>query len=66
MQDSIRNCEGITVIMNMCVVDERNPYLREHAIFTLHNLLEDNEENQNVVNGIQPSGRWNKGGMLER
>ena len=40
--------------------------LREHAIFTLHNLLEDNEENQNVVNGIQPSGRWNKGGMLER
>lgn len=25
MQDSIRNCEGITVIMNMCVVDERNP-----------------------------------------
>ncbi|KAG8220887.1 hypothetical protein J3R82DRAFT_2386 [Butyriboletus roseoflavus] len=25
IQDSIRNCEGITVIMNMCVVDERNP-----------------------------------------
>lgn len=25
IQDSIRNCEGITVIMNLCVVDERNP-----------------------------------------
>ncbi|KAH0836603.1 hypothetical protein J3R83DRAFT_8303 [Lanmaoa asiatica] len=25
IQDSIRNCGGITVIMNMCVVDERNP-----------------------------------------
>lgn len=24
-QDSIRNCGGITVILNMCVVDERNP-----------------------------------------
>lgn len=24
-QDSIRDCEGISVIMNMCVVDERNP-----------------------------------------
>lgn len=29
--------------------------LREHAIFTLHNLLEDNPENQKVVNAIQPS-----------
>ncbi|KAI9461490.1 spinocerebellar ataxia type 10 protein domain-containing protein [Boletus coccyginus] len=65
VQDSIRNCEGITVIMNMCVVDERNPYLREHAIFTLHNLLEDNEENQNVVNSIQLSERWDQGGMLQ-
>ncbi|KAF8449096.1 spinocerebellar ataxia type 10 protein domain-containing protein [Boletus edulis BED1] len=66
IQDSIRICEGITVIMNMCVVDERNPYLREHAIFTLHNLLEDNEENQWVVNSIQPSERWDQDGMLQR
>ncbi|KAF8557778.1 hypothetical protein OG21DRAFT_1536824 [Imleria badia] len=66
IQDSIRNCEGITVIMSMCVVDERNPYLREHAIFTLRNLLKDNEENQNVVNSIQPSERWNQDGMLQR
>ncbi|KAG9312925.1 hypothetical protein JVU11DRAFT_6359 [Chiua virens] len=73
IQDSIRNCEGITVVMNMCVVDERNPYsselmqwldLREHAIFTLHNLLEDNEENQSAVNNIQPSERWDQDGML--
>ena len=40
--------------------------LREHAILTLHNLLEDNEENQNVVNGIQPSERWSQDGMLRR
>ncbi|KAF9245294.1 spinocerebellar ataxia type 10 protein domain-containing protein [Melanogaster broomeanus] len=55
-QDRVRSCGGIPVIMSMCVVDERNPYLREHAIFALHNLLEDNEENQAVVNSIQPSG----------
>ena len=40
--------------------------LREHAIFTLHNLLEGNEENQNVVNSIQPSERWDQDGMLQR
>jgi len=66
IQDSIRNFNGITVIMNMCVVDERNPYLREHAIFTLHNLLEDNEENQKVVNSIQPSERWDQNGILQK
>jgi hypothetical protein len=40
--------------------------LREHAVFTLHNLLEDNEENQNVVNNIQPSERRNQDRMLQR
>ncbi|KAI5989338.1 spinocerebellar ataxia type 10 protein domain-containing protein [Pisolithus albus] len=54
-QDRIRQCDGIPVIMNMCVIDERNPYLREHAILTLHNLLEGNRENQDVVHSIQPS-----------
>ncbi|KAH7890707.1 spinocerebellar ataxia type 10 protein domain-containing protein [Phlebopus sp. FC_14] len=64
VQDSIRDNDGITVIMNMCVVDERNPYLREHAIFTLHNLLEENQENQAVVNSIQLSAAWNEDGTL--
>ncbi|KAL4063173.1 spinocerebellar ataxia type 10 protein domain-containing protein [Scleroderma citrinum] len=54
-QDCIRNCDGIPVIMSMCVIDERNPYLREHAIFTLHNLLEDNDDNQAVVHRVQPT-----------
>lgn len=54
-QDRIRQCDGIPVIMNMCVIDDRNPYLREHAILTLHNLLEGNGDNQGVVHSIQPS-----------
>lgn len=54
-QDRIRQCDGIPVIMNMCVIDERNPYLREHAILTLHNLLEGNRDNQDAVHSIQPS-----------
>jgi len=63
-QDRIRICGGIPVIMNMCVVDERNPYLREHAILALRNLLDDNKDNQDEVNRIQPSGYWDKEGVL--
>ncbi|KAF8631860.1 hypothetical protein AX15_002130 [Amanita polypyramis BW_CC] len=54
VQDRIRNCGGIPVVMNLCVIDERNPYLREHAILVLHNLLDDNLENQRVVDSIKP------------
>lgn len=57
-------CEGIGVVMNLCVTDERNPYLREHALFALRNLLLGNEENQAVVEAIKPMGSWDKNGVL--
>ncbi|KAK7056232.1 hypothetical protein VNI00_002784 [Paramarasmius palmivorus] len=65
VQDRVRNCGGIEVVMNLCVIDERNPYLREHAIFTLHNLLKDNPANQAVVDEIKPMGRWGDDGVLK-
>ncbi|KAI9511595.1 spinocerebellar ataxia type 10 protein domain-containing protein [Russula earlei] len=49
IQDRIRLRGGIPVVLNLCVVDDRNPYLREHALFALRNLLHDNPENQAVV-----------------
>ncbi|KAF9048221.1 hypothetical protein BDZ89DRAFT_1057796 [Hymenopellis radicata] len=64
VQDRIRECGGIEVVMNLCVVDERNPYLREHAIFTLHNLLKGNAENQSLVQEIQPASQWDEDGVL--
>ncbi|KAJ7113709.1 spinocerebellar ataxia type 10 protein domain-containing protein [Mycena crocata] len=64
VQDRARLCGGIEVVMNLCVVDERNPYLREHAIFTLHNLLQGNTENQAIVEAIKPSGKWDDSGVL--
>jgi len=64
IQDRIRLCDGIPVVMNLCVVDERNPLLREHALFTLRNTLQGNSENQKVVDAIQPSGYWGKDGVL--
>ncbi|KAG9044273.1 hypothetical protein FS837_008424 [Tulasnella sp. UAMH 9824] len=63
-QDSIREREGIQVIMNLCVVDERNPYLREHALFTLRNLLQNNPENQAVVDEFKSMVKWDQEGNL--
>ncbi|KAF8909342.1 spinocerebellar ataxia type 10 protein domain-containing protein [Gymnopilus junonius] len=65
IQDRTREAGGLPVVMNLCVVDERNPYLREHAIFTLHSLLKDNQENQEFVNSIKPSQEWDEDGTLK-
>lgn len=65
VQDRVRLCGGIPVVMNLCVVDERNPYLREHAILTLHNLLEGNTDNQAIVDSIKPAASWDEDGQLQ-
>lgn len=39
--------------------------LREHAIFTLRNLLHGNSDNQALVNEIQPVNEWDADGMLQ-
>jgi len=64
IQDRIRLCDGIPVIMNLCVLDERNPLLREYALFALRNTLQGNIENQETVDAIQPSGYWDNNGVL--
>ncbi|KAH9072125.1 spinocerebellar ataxia type 10 protein domain-containing protein [Lactarius deliciosus] len=48
MQDRVRLCGGIPVVLNLCVIDDRNPYLREHALFAMRNLLHNNSENKAV------------------
>ncbi|KAI0031268.1 spinocerebellar ataxia type 10 protein domain-containing protein [Vararia minispora EC-137] len=58
VQDRTREAGGIPAVLNLCVIDERNPYLREHAIFALRNLLHGNPENQAIVEGLQPQGAW--------
>jgi ataxin-10 len=86
VQDRTREAGGLPVIMNLCVIDERNPCmwalfflfvhpftdygfnvldLREHAIFTLHNLLKNNPENQRFVDSVKPSQEWAEDGTLK-
>ncbi len=37
VQDRIRECGGIEVVMNLCVVDERNPCQATSALFFVDN-----------------------------
>ncbi|RXW23893.1 hypothetical protein EST38_g1948 [Candolleomyces aberdarensis] len=39
--------------------------LREHALFTLHNLLKNNPENQAIVDAISPAAEFDDAGVLK-
>ena len=41
------------------------PVLREHALFTLHNLLKNNPENQAIVDAIRPAAEFDDAGVLK-
>ncbi|RIB16576.1 spinocerebellar ataxia type 10 protein domain-containing protein [Gigaspora rosea] len=54
VQDEVRRLGGIPLILNQCNIDDNNPYIREHAIFALRNLLINNSENQKLVKELEP------------
>ncbi|XP_008776522.2 ataxin-10 [Phoenix dactylifera] len=49
VQDETRLLNGIPLLLQQCVVDEDNPFLREWGLLAVRNLLEGNEENQCAV-----------------
>ncbi|KAI4354956.1 hypothetical protein L6164_003776 [Bauhinia variegata] len=49
VQDEIRQKNGILLLLQQCVTDEENPFLREWGIWCVRNMLEGNEENQQAV-----------------
>ncbi|XP_031475882.1 uncharacterized protein LOC116247735 [Nymphaea colorata] len=55
-QDEIRRQTGILLLLQQCVVDEDNPFLREWGIWTVRNLLEGNAENQREVAELKIQG----------
>ncbi|CAG8807067.1 29294_t:CDS:2, partial [Racocetra persica] len=54
VQDEVRRLGGISLVLNQCNIDDNNPYIREHAIFALRNLLINNSENQKLVKELEP------------
>ncbi|KAG8917212.1 hypothetical protein FRC02_003275 [Tulasnella sp. 418] len=65
VQDQIRKSGGIPVVMSLCVIDERNPYLREHALFALRNIIHRNDKNKKEVAEIRPLKDWDVEGVLQ-
>lgn len=55
VQDRVREKGGLFHVLNMTVLDERNPYMREHAIFALRYLLANNQTSQELVASLQPT-----------
>ncbi|KAL5217362.1 hypothetical protein ABZP36_018046 [Zizania latifolia] len=53
VQDEVRQLDGIMLLLQQCVVDEENPYLREWGLFAVKNLLEGNVENQKEVSELK-------------
>lgn len=49
VQDQIREGGGLFLLLQQCVVDDNNPFLREWGLWAIRNLLEGNRENQREV-----------------
>ncbi|KAE8661256.1 ARM repeat superfamily protein, putative isoform 2 [Hibiscus syriacus] len=56
VQAEIRQKNGIPLLLQQCVTDDDNPYLREWGIWSVRNLLEGNAENQQTVADLQLQG----------
>lgn len=55
-QDLVREIEGIPLILDVCNLDAKNPYIIQCVILAIRNLLENNVENQEVVKSLVQQG----------
>ncbi|KAK6128176.1 hypothetical protein DH2020_038078 [Rehmannia glutinosa] len=53
VQDEIREQDGILLLLQQCVTDEDNPFLREWGFWSMRNILEGNAENQQLVTDLE-------------
>ncbi|KAK9246764.1 spinocerebellar ataxia type 10 protein domain-containing protein [Lipomyces tetrasporus] len=53
VQDQIRECGGLPVILSQCNIDDCNPFIREYAVLCIKGLLDNNEENQAFVASLE-------------
>ncbi|WWD19023.1 hypothetical protein CI109_103480 [Kwoniella shandongensis] len=54
--DQIREYGGVELVLSMTEIDESNPYLREHALFCVRNLMLNNPSNQAIIKQMDPVG----------
>ncbi|XP_023637079.1 ataxin-10 [Capsella rubella] len=56
VQDEIRERDGLFLLLQQCVTDDENPFLREWGLWCVRNLLEGNPDNQEVVADLEIQG----------
>ncbi|KDO23894.1 hypothetical protein SPRG_10039 [Saprolegnia parasitica CBS 223.65] len=56
VQDLMRSCGGIEVLLNSCNIDETNPMIREWALVALRHVCEGCEANQEYIKALAPQG----------
>jgi hypothetical protein len=52
-QDTVREHDGLLLVLAQCKIDPANPFIREHAILCIRHLLENNPESQNLVRSLE-------------
>ncbi|CAA7033071.1 unnamed protein product [Microthlaspi erraticum] len=56
VQDEIRERDGLFLMLQQCVTDDENQFLREWGLWCVRNLLEGNQENQKAVAELEMQG----------
>lgn len=54
-RDTVRELEGLAAILDCCVIDARNPFMKERAVLCLRYLLQ-NEKNKEYIDQLKPQG----------
>jgi len=62
--NAVREAGGVELVLGMCEVDDRNPYLREHALLCVRNLMMGNPANQAIIAEMDPVGIVGENGEL--
>ncbi|BEI86843.1 hypothetical protein CcaverHIS002_0701890 [Cutaneotrichosporon cavernicola] len=62
--DDVRAAGGVQLVLGLCETDERNAYLREHALFAVRNLMTGNPANQAIIAKMEPLGLVGEDGVL--
>ncbi|RPB25869.1 hypothetical protein L211DRAFT_835950 [Terfezia boudieri ATCC MYA-4762] len=61
VKDLVRERGGLAAVLNQCMVDDDNPFIREYAILCVRNLLEGNARNQKVVSSLERTAKTKVG-----
>ncbi|QBM86058.1 ataxin-10 [Metschnikowia aff. pulcherrima] len=48
-QEAMRELHGLELILSNCVIDEDNPYIKEHSVLCLRFVLQENQRNQEFI-----------------